>query len=100
MVLQASPHTQATPTSHHRNSDLGAEAVEEAEPNLRQGEAGRLEHEVAQEEGHAPVGPAAMHQQQPLQESELRKGEVCILHRLTPLHTGDPDTDVSRWHQE
>lgn len=82
--------------SHRRDSDLSAEAGEEAEPNLREGEAGRLEEEVAQEERHAAVGPAAVHQQQPLQEAELRQGEICVLHRLTSLHPGHPDADVSR----
>lgn len=94
-------HTpQAPPRScDHAHPDLGAEAVEEAEPHLCEGEAGRLEQEVAQEEGHAPVGPAAVNQQQPLQEPELGQGEVRILHRLTPLQPGHPHADVSRWHE-
>lgn len=68
-------------------SHLSTEAIEESKPYVNKSKATGLKQEVAQEEGNAPVGPAPMDQQQPLQESELGQCKVRRLHCLTTLHS-------------
>lgn len=63
---------------------------------MADGEGEVLVEEVAQELAHAEVGPAAVHQQQPLQEAELRDGVVRRQHRLHALLARDADADVRR----
>jgi len=56
-----------------------------------------LKQKVAQEEGNAAIGPATVHEQQPLQKPELGQAKVRILHRLTPFHTGQSHSNMSSW---
>lgn len=67
---------------------------------MDKGEGEVLVEEVAQELAHAQVGPAAMHQQEALQEAELGEGVVAGQHGLHALLTGDAYADVSRWVQK
>ena len=76
---------------------LCREATEEAEPEVHHGEGKVLVEEVAEEAAHAQVGPAAMHQQEALQEAELGKGVVTGQHGLYPLLTWDTNSDMSTW---
>lgn len=78
-------------------SNLSTVAIEEAKPYVHESKATGLKQEVLQEEGNAPVGPAAVDQQQPLQEPKLGQSEVCVLHGLTSLHSCYSHTNVSRW---
>lgn len=78
-------------------SNLSAVAVVKSKPYVHQSKAGRLEQEEVQEEGNAPVGPAPVDQQQPLQEPELGQRKVGILHRLASFHSCNSHTDVRRW---
>lgn len=64
---------------------------------MHKGKTAGLKQEIAQEEGNAPVGPAAMDEKQPLQKPELGQCKVCILHRLTSLHSCQTHTNMSRW---
>lgn len=64
---------------------------------MDKGEGEVLVEEVAQELAHAQVGPAAMHQQEALQEAELGEGVVAGQHSLRALLTGDAHADMSRW---
>lgn len=43
-------------------SNLSTEAIEETKPYVHKSKATGLKQEVAQEEGNAPVGPAAVDQ--------------------------------------
>ena len=63
---------------------------------MDEGEGEVLVEEVAQELAHAQVGPAAVHQQEALQEAKLGKGVVTGRHRLHALLAGDPHPDVGR----
>ena len=49
--------------SHPCIANLSTEAVEETKPYVHQSKATGLKQEVAQEEGNAPVGPAAVDQE-------------------------------------
>ena len=53
-----------------------------------------LVEEVHNSSGHAPVVPASMHQQEPLQEPKLGDGEVTIVDILTSFLATDSDTDL------
>lgn len=53
-----------------------------------------LVEEVAQEFAHAQVWPAAVHQQQPLEEAELGQAVVGGEHRLHALLPADAHADV------
>jgi len=64
---------------------LGREAAEEGKPEVDEGEGEVLVEEVSQELAHAQVGPAAVHQQEALQEAELGEGVVAGRHRLHAL---------------
>lgn len=77
-------------------SHLSTEAIEETKPYVHKRKPTGLKQEVAQEEGNASVGPAAVDQQQPLQKSELGQCKVCVLHRLTSLHPLQSHTNMSR----
>lgn len=55
---------------------LCREATEEAEPEVHHGEGKVLVEEVAQEVTHAEVGPAAVHQEEPLQVPKLSEGVI------------------------
>ena len=61
---------------------------------MAEGEGEVLVEEVAEELAHAVVGPAAVDEQQPLEEAELRNAVVRGQHRLHPLLTGYPHPDV------
>lgn len=76
---------------------LGREAAEEGVPEVDEGEGEVLVEEVAQELAHAQVRPAAVNQQEALQEAELGEGVVAGQHGLHALLTRDAHTDVSRW---
>ena len=78
-------------------SDLSREAAEEAEPEVHHGEGKVLVEEVAEETAHAQVGPAAVHQQEALQEAELGEGVVTGQNSLDPLLTWDTNSDMSTW---
>lgn len=67
------------------DTDLRAEATEERKPEVAHGEGEVLIEEVSEELAHAVVGPAAVHEQQALQEAELRDGVVRRQHRLHAL---------------
>lgn len=77
------------------SSDLGRETTEEAKPEVHHGEGKVLVEEVAEETAHAQVGPAAVDQQQALEEAELGEGVVTGENGLDPLLPGDADTDMS-----
>lgn len=74
---------------------LCREAAEERVPEMHKGVGEVLEKEISQELAHAQVGPAAMHQQEALQVTELREGEVAGQNGLHAFLTTNPDTDVS-----
>lgn len=76
---------------------LGRKAAEEGEPEVDEGEGEVLVEEVAQELAHPQVGPAAVHQQEALQEAELGEGVIAGQHGLHALLARDPHADVSRW---
>ena len=59
----------------------------------REGEV--LVEEVPEELAHAQVRPAPVHEQQPLEEAELRNGEVAGEHGLQALLPADAHADVS-----
>ena len=73
----------------------GAEAAEECVPEVAQCEGEVLVEEVAEELAHAVVGPAAVDEQQPLEEAELRYAVVRGQHRLHALLPGYAHPDVS-----
>lgn len=75
---------------------LRTESTEHREPEVAHGEREVLVEEVAQELAHAVVGPAPVHQQQPLQEAELRDRVVRRQHRLHALLPRDAHADVRR----
>lgn len=77
------------------SSDLGRESTKEAKPEVHHGEGEVLVEEVAEEAAHAQVGPAAVDQQEALEEAELGEGVVAGKNGLDPLLPGDPDADVS-----
>lgn len=78
-------------------SHLCRKAAEEGVPEVDKGEGKVLVEEVAQELAHAQVGPAAVHQQEALQEAELGEGVVAGQDSLHALLAGDAHADVSRW---
>lgn len=53
-----------------------------------------LVEEVAEETAHAQVGPAAVHQQEALQEAELGERVVTGKDGLDALLPGDPHANV------
>ena len=61
----------------------------------REGEV--LVEEIPEEFTHAQVGPAAVNQQQTLQEAELGEGEVTGQHCLHPFLPADPHSYVGTW---
>ena len=63
--------------------------------NQREGKV--LVEEIAQEVAHAEIGPAAVHQEEPLQVPKLSEGVIWGQNSLHPLLTADTHTDVSRW---
>lgn len=58
----------------------------------REGEV--LEEEITQEFTHSDVGPAAVHQQEALQVTELGKGVIAGHDGLHPLLTTDANADI------
>ena len=72
-----------------------AESAEECVPEVAEREGEVLVEEVAEELAHAVVGPAAVDEQQPLQEAELRYAVVRGQHRLHALLPGYAHPDVS-----
>ena len=64
---------------------------------MHEGEGEVLVEEVAQELAHAQVGPAAVHQQEALQEAELGEGVVAGQHGLHALLARDAHAYVGRW---
>ena len=64
---------------------------------MHKSKADGLKQEEVQEEGDAPVGPASVDQQQPLQEPELGHCKICVLHCLTSFHSRYAHTHMSRW---
>jgi len=64
---------------------------------MHKGEGEVLVEEVLQELAHAQVGPAAVHQQETLEVTELGEGVVAGENRLHALLAADTDTDVSSW---
>lgn len=66
---------------------------------MHEGEGEVLVEEVAQELAHAQVGPAAMDQQEALQEAELGEREVTGENSLHTLLTTDTHTDMSRYRE-
>ena len=67
---------------------------------MDKGEGEVLVEEVAQELAHAQVGPAAMHQQEALQEAELGEGVVRGQHRLHALLPADAHANVGSFKKE
>lgn len=53
--------------------------------------------EVSQELAHPDVGPAPVHQQQPLQVAELSEGVVTRHDSLHALLATDPNSNVGSW---
>lgn len=78
-------------------SHLGWEATEEAVPEVYKRECKVLVKEVTQEITHPEVGPAPVHQQEPLQVPKLGKGVIWCQNSLHPLLSADTNTDVSSW---
>eukprot|EP00047_Mylnosiga_fluctuans_P014814 m.41369 g.41369 ORF g.41369 m.41369 type:complete len:493 (-) comp5665_c0_seq2:2098-3576(-) len=70
--------------------------AEEGEPEVDEREGEILVEEVAQEAAQAEVRPAAVHQQQALEEPELGDREVRSEDCLTALEARDADTDMGR----
>lgn len=64
---------------------------------MDKGEGEVLVEEVAEKLAHAQVGPAAVHQQEALQEAELRKGVVAGQNGLRALLARDAHADVRHW---
>lgn len=64
---------------------------------MDQGKGEVFEEKVTQELAHSDVGPAAMHQQEALQVTELGEGVVAGHDGLHPLLPTDTDTDVCSW---
>lgn len=64
---------------------------------MDQGEGEVLEEEETQELAHSDVGPAAVHQQEALQVTELGEGVVAGHDGLHPLLATDAHPDVSSW---
>lgn len=67
---------------------------------MDEGEGEVLVEEVAQELAHSQVGPAAVHQQEALQEAKLGEGVVAGQHCLHALLTRDAHTNVGHWQDE
>lgn len=59
-----------------------------------------LEEEVTQKLAHSDVGPAAVHQEEALQVTELSKGVITGHDGLHPLLTTDTHSDVCSWRME
>ena len=78
-------------------SYLSWETTEEAVPEVNQCEGKVLVEEVAQEVTHAEVGPAAVHQEEPLQVPKLSEGVIWGQNSLRPLLTADTHTNMSHW---
>lgn len=64
---------------------------------MDEGEGEVLEEEVAQELAHAKVGPAAVYEQEALQEVELGEGVVAGQHSLHALLARDANAYMSRF---
>lgn len=64
---------------------------------MHHGEGKILIEEVAEETAHAQVGPAAVDQQETLEEAELGEGVVAGQHGLDPLLTWDTNSNMSAW---
>jgi hypothetical protein len=73
---------------------LAGEAAEGLEAELGQREDQVLPEHVQHELGHAQVVPAAVHQQQALEEAETADRIVRRVGRLHALRAADADTDV------
>lgn len=82
----------------NNSTNLRTESAKEREPEVADGEREVFVEKVPQELAHAVVGPAAMHQQQSLQEAELRDGVVRREHRLHALLPRDAHAYVRRWN--
>lgn len=61
---------------------------------MHQGEGKILIEEVLEELAHADVGPPSVDQEQALQVTELREGEVAGQDRLHPLLATDANPNV------
>lgn len=61
---------------------------------MHQREGKVLVEEVSEELAHPDVGPAAVHQQQPLQVAELPEGVVAGHDSLHPLLAADANPNV------
>lgn len=79
-----------------RTTYLSREAAEERKPKVAEREGKVLVEKVAQEFGHAQVGPAAVDQQQPLQVAKLGNTVIGSEHRLQTFLATDADADVGR----
>ena len=71
------------------------ESAEEGVPEVAQREGEVLVEEVAQELAHPVVGPATVHEEESLEEPELRYVVVGGQDGLHALLPGDPHPDVS-----
>lgn len=73
---------------------LGRESAVESEPHLGQEASKGLVEEAAEELADAQVIPAAVDEQQALQEGELGQGVVTALHGLQPLQPADAHPNI------
>lgn len=80
-----------------RAADLRGVAAEKGVPEMDQSEGEVLEEEETQKLAHPDVGPAAVHQQEALQVTELGEGVVAGHDGLHPLLAADAYANVCSW---
>mmetsp|Transcript_12391 Transcript_12391/g.31084 ORF Transcript_12391/g.31084 Transcript_12391/m.31084 type:complete len:280 (-) Transcript_12391:236-1075(-) len=73
---------------------LAREAVEEGEPEEREGKRNVLVDEIANHGADPVVAPSPVDEEKPLQEAKPREGIVGRQHGLLPLLAPDADTNV------
>ena len=83
-----------TESAQGAKTNLSGEAAEEGVPEVAEREGEVLVEEVPEELAHAQVRPAPVHEQQPLEEAELRNREVARQHGLQAFLPADADADV------